>query len=71
MIKKVLIKKNKNIETKILKLNSRKAIKYLNWRQKWNINKTLKKINEWNASINKKKNYREVCENQILEYLKD
>ena len=71
MIKKVLIKKNKNIETKILKLNSSKAIKYLNWRQKWNIKQTLKKINEWNASINKKKNYREVCENQILEYLKN
>ena len=71
MIKKIWIKKNKNIETKILKLNSSKAIKHLNWRQKWNIDQTLKKIIEWNISVKKEKNYRKVCEKQIIEYLKD
>lgn len=71
MINKFLIKKNKNIETKILKLNSSKAIKYLNWKQKWNIDQTLRKIKEWNNLTNKKKNFRKMCENQIVEYLKD
>lgn len=71
MIKKILIKKNKNIETKILKLNSSKAIKYLNWRQKWNIDQTIKKIVEWNILVKVKKNYKKVCEDQIIEYLED
>ena len=71
MIKKVLIKRNKNIETKILKLNSRKAIKYLNWKQKWNIDQTVKKISEWNILTNKSKNYRKICENQIIKYLEN
>lgn len=71
MIKKVLIKKNKNVETKVLKLNSRKAIKNLNWRQKWNIDQTLDKIIEWNIFVNEKKNYRKICENQIWQYLSD
>tara|TARA_B100000927_G_scaffold231352_1_gene191387 strand:- start:166 stop:1242 length:1077 start_codon:yes stop_codon:yes gene_type:complete len=71
LIKKILIKKNKNIETKILTLNSNKASKYLNWNQKWDIDQTLQKIIEWNNIVNKKKNYREICENQIKEYLKN
>ena len=71
LIKKITIKKIKNIETKILTLNSNKAIKYLNWNQKWDIDQTLQKIIEWNIIVNKKKNYREVCENQIQEYIKN
>ncbi len=71
MVRKILIKKNKNIETKILKLNSTKAIKYLNWSQKWNIDQTLKKIIEWNILVKSKKNYRKVCENQIIKYLEN
>ncbi len=63
------IKKNKHIETKILKLNSEKAKKYLRWNQKWNIDKTIKKIFEWNDSYNSKKNMRKTCEKQIKEYL--
>ena len=71
IVKKILIRKNKNIETKTLKLNSSKAIKYLNWKQKWNIDQTLKKIVEWNFLVKSKKNYRNVCEKQIIEYLQD
>ena len=48
-----------------------KASKYLNWNQKWDIDQTLQKIIEWNNIVNKKKNYREICENQIKEYLKN
>ena len=71
IINRCLIKKNKNIETKILKLNSSKAIKYLKWKQKWNIDQTLKKIIEWNTFTRKEKNFRKMCENQIKEYLRD
>lgn len=71
IVKKILIRKNKNLETKTLKLNSSKAIKYLNWKQKWNIDQTLKKIIEWNILVKSKKNYRKVCEKQIIEYLQD
>lgn len=70
MIEKVKIKKSKQIETETLKLNSKKAIKYLNWKQKWNINLTLKKIIEWNKLVKKNNNFKEVCEKQIIEYLR-
>jgi CDP-glucose 4,6-dehydratase len=66
----ILIKKNKKlIETKILKLNSGKSQKFLNWEPKWNIAKTIKKVLEWESFNKKKKNIKETCENQIIEYL--
>jgi len=67
--KKISIKKDKIKETKILKLNSSKAIKYLNWRPKWSINKTLKKVIDWNNSDKKKENLKKICQEQILDYL--
>jgi len=67
--KKVKIKKDRLKETKILKLNSSKAIKYLNWRPKWSINKTLKKVIDWNNSDKKKENLKKICQEQILDYL--
>lgn len=70
MIDRVKIKKSKQIETGTLKLNSKKAIKYLNWKQKWNINFTLKKIIEWNKLVKKNNNFKEACEKQIIEYFK-
>lgn len=69
--KKISIKKDKIKETKILKLNSSKAIKYLNWRPRWSIDKTLKKIIDWNSSEKKKENLKKICEEQIFDYLKD
>ena len=67
--KKIKIKKDQIKETKILKLNSSKAIKYLNWRPKWSINITLKKIVDWNNSEKKKDNLKKICEEQIFDYL--
>ena len=69
-IKKTIIKKNNIIETKVLKLNSNKANKHLNWKQKWNINQTLTKTIEWNDLNKKSKNPKKICEQQIIEYLK-
>ena len=69
-LKKVLIKKNNYFETKILKLNSKKAKKYLKWQQKWDIDKTILKIIEWNESFKNNENMKEVTEKQIKEYLK-
>ena len=36
---------------------------------KWDIDKTIQKILEWNANFNNKKNVRKTCENQIKDYL--
>ena len=69
-IKKTFIKKNNYFETQTLKLNSKKAKKFLKWQQKWDIDQTISKIIEWNESLLNKKNMREVTENQIKEYLK-
>ena len=69
-IKKISFKKNNYKETKVLKLNSNKSNKYLNWKQKWNIDKTVQKILEWNSSFKGKKNMKKLCEIQIKEYLK-
>ena len=68
-IKKILFKKNNYKETKVLKLNSNKSNKYLNWKQKWNINKTVEKILEWNSTLKSKKNMKQFCELQIKDYL--
>ena len=70
MIKRVKIKESKDIETEILKLNSKKAIKHLNWKQKWNINLTLKKIIEWNNLAKQNNDFKKICEKQITEYFK-
>ena len=68
-INKVSFTKNNFKETFILKLNSEKSKKYLKWKQKWDIDKTIQKILEWNANFNNKKNVRKTCENQIKDYL--
>lgn len=70
MIERVKIKESKDIETEILKLNSKKAIKHLNWKQKWNINLTLKKIIEWNNLAKQNNDFKKICEKQITEYFK-
>ena len=67
--KKIKIKKDKIKETKILKLDSSKAINYLNWKPKWSINMTLKKVIDWNSSEKKRENLKKKCEEQIFDYL--
>jgi CDP-glucose 4,6-dehydratase len=68
--KKIKIKKHKFSETKILKLNSKKSIKFLNWRQKWSIDETIRKIIDWNESFKNRTNINKLCIKQIKEYLK-
>jgi len=64
-------KQNNFLETKILKLNSKKSKKILNWKPKWNIKKTIEKVVEWNIMESKKFNARKICELQVRKYLQD
>ena len=62
--------KNKSIkETKILKLNSIKAKKKLNWLSKWNLAQSLEKTLEWNKNTKNGISTKEMCERQFLMYL--
>ena len=56
-------------ETEILKLNSLKAKKKLNWTSKWNLTKSIKKTLEWNENINNGISAKEMCERQFLMYI--
>ncbi len=56
-------------ENRFLRLSNFKARKYLNWHPRWNLNKSLKKILEWNINT-KKGNHLKVCKSQIEDYLK-
>ena len=55
-------------ETSVLRLSNYKSKKYLGWKPKWSINKSLDKIIKWNIKI-KKENAYQICLNQIKEYL--
>ena len=70
----VKVKKEKgNIfkpETSILRLSNHKSKKFLNWKPKWPINKSLDKIIEWNESIKTLHPYKVSLE-QIKSYIKD
>jgi len=67
------IKENKKLkETDILKLNSSKANKKLNWTSSISLKDTLKLTIEWNFKVNKKKiEAKEVCEKQFLMYIEN
>jgi len=69
--KKITIKKSNIVETKVLRLNSYKAMKKLKWKPKWNIDKTIEKIILWNDLNKMIKNTKKICEKQIIEYLND
>ena len=66
---KFTIVKSKRIETQILKLNSKKANQKLSWRPKWNLNKSIEKVLEWNNLVNKKIPAKKVCEKQFMMYI--
>ena len=68
-LKKIVVKKSNIKETKILKLNSNKAMKNLKWKPKWNINQTIEKIITWNDLNKKNKKTKNICEEQIIDYL--
>lgn len=63
--KKIYIKKKKYKETNVLKLNSEKSKKYLNWSQKLSIEDTLNYISDYYRTNSKIK---DVVNKQIFEY---
>ena len=68
---KVKIKTKQNFfETDILKLDSKKAKKFLKWFPKWDLNKSISNVIEWNDLFRKSKNAKKICEDQITNYLK-
>ncbi|WP_068779045.1 CDP-glucose 4,6-dehydratase [Paenibacillus sp. GM2] len=57
-------------EAHFLKLDCSKAITYLNWRPRWNLDYVIDKIVEFNIAFSRdKSSLREVCLNQINEYV--
>ena len=56
-------------ETKVLKLNSNKAKKKLNWGSKLNLSESLKKTIEWNKLVNDGLPVKDICEKQFLMYI--
>ena len=56
-------------ETKVLKLNSNKAKKKLNWGSKLNLSESLKKTIEWNKLVNNGLPVKDICEKQFLMYI--
>jgi CDP-glucose 4,6-dehydratase len=68
---KFTINRNQSFfETKILKINSSKAKKYLNWHPIWDVNKSINNVIEWNDQLKKTKNAKKICEDQIKSYFK-
>jgi len=65
-----ILKKVKKKESKVLKLNSLKAQKILKWKPKWNLERTLHYIFDWNKNVRNGKSAKQTCEDQILMYLK-
>ncbi len=55
-------------ETGLLRLDNNKAKKMLKWYPKWSLDYSIQKILEWNFK-NKKTNKRQVCLDQIKDYL--
>jgi len=69
---KTVKSKNKlySSETDLLRLSNFKSKKYLNWHPKWELNKSIDKIIEWNREKLSKKPIN-ICEKQIKEFLKN
>ena len=66
----ILTKNNINYkETEILKLNSLKAKKKLDWTSKWNLTESIIKTLEWNENIKNGISAKEMCERQFLMYI--
>ena len=72
MIKKInfyINKKQNFFETNILKLNSSKSKRFLNWKPRWGLNISINNVIEWNDLYKKNKNAKKICEDQIANYL--
>lgn len=62
-------KKNKFEETSILKLDSSKSYKELNWFSKWDFHKALNETINWNIEYKNGLSARAICKKQILMYI--
>ena len=58
--KKIVFKKGNFKETNLLKLNSSKALKNLNWKNKWSMRMSILKTAKWYEHYLNKKDLREV-----------
>ena len=56
-------------EANYLKLDCSKAISELNWSPKWSLDKTMIMVVDWYIEFNKGKNVKELCLEQIREYM--
>jgi len=69
-----IIKKKDNprnyYESKILMLNSSKSKKILNWKSKYNLEKSIKLTGMWFKEFTEKKNILKTTQDQIINYLK-
>ena len=69
-----VIKKNTNsnkyYESKILMLNSKKSKKTLQWRAKYNLNKSIKLTATWHKEFLANKNMLKISKKQIIDYFK-
>jgi CDP-glucose 4,6-dehydratase len=69
-----VIKKNNNSkkyhESKSLMLNSEKAKKTLNWKTRYDLNKSIKLISYWYKNFLMKRSVLKICQEQILNYFK-
>ena len=66
--KKIIFKKARFKETNLLKLNSNKALKNINWKNTWNMRVSIIKTADWYLSYLKKKNLKKITSLQIREY---
>ena len=65
------ISKNEPHESGLLKLNSSKASKFLDWYPRWDTVETLNRIIEWNNFyVTNPDNMLEYCKKEIKEFLK-
>lgn len=58
-------------ESKVLKLDCTKAYEKLAWKGRWDINKSLERTVEWYQAEKKGMDMRQVCYEQIAEYIKE
>lgn len=69
-VKEKITKKNSYKESSVLRLNSDKSKKTLNWKPIYNIQQTLSLISEWqNKFLNDRKNILRTTQKQIIDYI--
>ncbi len=62
--------RNKFKEAKLLKLNSKKAYKYLNWKCRWDMKQSIFQTAVWYKNFLLKRNSKIITQKQIINYFK-